>query len=193
MSCTSLHPPSHAARGWQEQFLHGCFLPAPPAQRKRMGMESSLHHQDLVWHGLLGSVTSWGRETHRLTRSYHNLCLPLPACSNLSQSLHTLVMVSGYVPQQWPPPYLQPELFYLLQHRGLLVPAAREKPVTNSLRIPIFLHSLQWRQFLLQRAKRPHHNQVTSGLPGSVLLWEDEEAPPSEQSPLPAPWALPVR
>lgn len=51
-------------------------------------MGSSLCHQDLTLHGLLSSVMSQGKQSHRLTRSCHNVCLPSPICSNPTQNLH---------------------------------------------------------------------------------------------------------
>lgn len=57
--------------------------------------------------------------------------LPLPAHANHIQSLHAVIVVSVCVPWQSPALYLQPELLYLLQHRGLVVPATTEKTVTD--------------------------------------------------------------
>lgn len=150
----------------QEQAPHRCFL---LAQRKRLAM----YHHSLIFHDLLNSVMFQGKESHRLTRSSHNLCQPLPACSNASLRLHTVWTHPSA-------PYLQPELLYLLHHRGVLVPAAREKPVTDSLQIPIFLLPCCGDNASFQR---DCHKKVTPGLPGSALLWEGQEVPLSRAPP----------
>lgn len=175
------------------QLEEASFPPSSASSEEEAGLESPLRHQTTTWSTPLCHVL--GQGVPQSPGSCHSLCLPLPACSNPTQSLHALLMVSGYIPQQWLAPYLQPELLYLLQHRGLLVPAAREKPVTNSLQTLIFLQSLRWRALLFQRTRSPHHNQVTPGLPGLAPLWEDEEPSPTHtQSRAPhPPWDVPIR
>lgn len=117
------HPRSCAAHHWQEQAPHRCFL---LAQRKRLAM----CHHNFIFHGLLKSVMFQGKESHRLTRSCHNLCQPLPVCGNPSLRLHTLIRVSGYIPQ--PHTYCQSSFIFFTtegswflqqERRQLLIPS----------------------------------------------------------------------
>lgn len=117
----------------QEQAPHRCFL---LAQRKRLAM----YHHSLIFHDLLNSVMFQGKESHRLTRSSHNLCQPLPACSNASLRLHTLTRVSGHIPQ--PHTYSQSSFiffttegsWFLQQERSqLLIPS--KSPSSFSLAV----------------------------------------------------------
>lgn len=111
-------------------------------------------------------MTFQSKESHRLTRSCHNLCQPLPACSNPSLRLHTL-SVHGYIPQ--PHTYSQSSFiffttegsWFLQQERSqLLIPSKSPSP-------------LPWRKSPKGIATSRSHQDSK----GQCCCGEDEEGP----------------